>query len=245
MKLSQSAYDHYWAEGWTVVEGVFARDEAEALAGTALAVAEAELAVDASAFTADHAADGAIAPRKIAFPFTKHPAFAAFALDQRLRGLVGALLGKPGLLAIDQIFMKPPRFGTAKPYHQDNFYFRLDPADQALTAWIARDDVDEENGCLRYISGSHRGPVLPHVAVPGEPHNLVPDPAAIDLTRERLAPVGKGGVVFHHAKTLHTSHRNHSPRWRRGYATHWVGAGVTSDNGTLDNAYFHRAGYPR
>jgi ectoine hydroxylase-related dioxygenase (phytanoyl-CoA dioxygenase family) len=245
MELSRTALDHYWTEGWTVVEGVFGRDEAEAIARTALAVAEAELAVDSSAFTADHSTDGEVAPRKIAFPFTKHPAFAAFALDPRLRGLVEGLLGRPGLLAIDQVFMKPPRFGTAKPYHQDNFYFRLDPPDQALTAWIALDDVDEENGCLRYISGSHRGPVLPHVAVPGEPYNLVPDPAAIDLDLERLAPVGKGGVVFHHVVTLHTSHRNRSERWRRGYATHWVSAAVTSDNGTLDDAYFTRAGYGR
>lgn len=245
MTLTQTAHEHYWREGWTVVEGVFDRAEAESLARTALAVAEAELSAESSSFTADHSADGQVAPRKIAFPFTKHPAFAAFALDARLRGLVEGLIGRPGLLAIDQIFMKPPRFGTAKPYHQDNFYFRLDPADQALTAWIALDDVDEDNGCLRYISGSHRGPVLPHVPVPGEPHNLVPEPAAIDLTLERLAPVGKGGVVFHHSKVLHTSHRNHSARWRRGYATHWVGEGVTSDNGTLDDAYFRRADYPR
>lgn len=245
MKISQAAYGHYWEKGWAVVEGVFSHQEAEAIAQVALEVAARDLATDQSAFTADRSAEGQLAPRKIAFPFTKHPAFRAFALDPRLIGLISQLLGQPPLLATDQIFMKPPRFGSAKPYHQDNFYFRLSPPDQALTAWIALDDVDERNGCLRYISGSHLGPIMPHTAVPGEPYNLVPDPALIDLSREVLAPVGKGGVVFHHSVVLHTSHRNESERWRRGYATHWVTAQVTSDNTTLDKAYYLREDYPR
>lgn len=244
MKISQTAYDHYWEKGWAVVEGVFSHQEAEDLAQVALDVAEEDLAADQSGFTADRCADGQLAPRKIAFPFTKHADFRTFSLDPRLTSLVAGLLDQPPLLATDQIFMKPPRFGSAKPYHQDNFYFRLSPPDQALTAWIALDDVDEYNGCLRYISGSHQGPVFPHTALPGEPYNLVPDPALIDLSQETLAPVGKGGVIFHHSKILHTSHRNESERWRRGYATHWVSAQVTSDNGTLDKAYYLREDYP-
>ncbi len=243
MKMDPKVFDHYWEKGWTVVEGVFSRREAEEIAQVALAVSQEELKADQSSFIADRSADGQFAPRKIASPFLKHPAFRAFVLDPCLTGLVGELLGQAPLLAADQIFMKPPRFGSAKPYHQDNFYFRLSPADQALTAWIALDDVDEGNGCLRYIAGSHKEPVLPHAAVPGEPYNLVPPPELIDLRRERLAPVGKGGVVFHHSQTLHTSHRNESDRWRRGYATHWVTAQVTCDITTLDNAYYRRADY--
>jgi phytanoyl-CoA hydroxylase len=145
----------------------------------------------------------------------------------------------------DQIFMKPPRFGSAKPYHQDNFYFKCSPADHVLTAWIAMDDVDEENGCLRYIEGSHKEEVLPHEAPdPDEPFNLVPPTELIDLSREALAVVKKGGVVFHHVKTLHTSHRNESDRWRRAYASHWVSAETESENDTVSKGYFKRADYP-
>ena len=70
---------------------------------------------------------------------------------------------------------------------------------------------------------SHKGPILPHETLdPDEPYNLVPPPELIDLSKEALAIVNKGGVVFHHSQTLHTSHRNESDRWRRGYdATHW------------------------
>ena len=64
----------------------------------------------------------------------------------------------------------------------------------------------------------------------------------IDLSKESLARVKKGGVVFHHSKALHTSGENRSDRWRRGYATHWVSPGVVAENETLDNAYFKHAG---
>ena len=245
MKISQTAYDHYWQKGWVVVEQVFEREEAEQIAQVALSISQAELDAGESSYAVDRSDDGQIAPRKIDRPFFKHPALQAFALDQRLNGLLTGLLdGKKPLLATDQIFMKPPRFGSAKPYHQDNFYFRITPADQVITAWIALDDVKANSGCLRYIEGSHIGPILPHEPVPGEPYNLVPPPDLIDLDKEVLALVGKGGVVFHHGQILHTSHRNQSENWRRGYATHWVTDEVSCETDTLDKAYYKRDDYP-
>jgi len=168
----------------------------------------------------------------------RHADFRRFATDERLRSLVQQVIGKPVYLMTDQIFMKPPRFGSAKPYHQDNAYFRCHPDDEGLTAWIALDDVDESNGCLRYIDGSHHGPILEHHIDPVELYNQSPAQEDIDLSRESLVCVGKGGVVFHHWKALHTSHRNESDRWRRGYATHWATAEVTSQIDTIDKAYY-------
>lgn len=242
--IDQTAIEQYWEKGWVVVEGIFQRDEAEQIAQIALEVSQAELQNADSRYVVDASDEGELAPRKIAAPFWKHPAFQSFILDERLTQVLTTLLGAAPLLATDQVFMKPPRFGSAKPYHQDNFYFQCQPADQVITAWIALDDVDAENGCLRYIDGSHRGPILPHEPVEGEPYNLVPPADLVDLRKEALAPVGKGGVVFHHSQVLHTSHRNESDRWRRGYATHWVTRAVTSGNGTLDRAYYKQANYP-
>lgn len=242
--VAQTVYDHYWEKGWVVVEGIFQRDEAEQIAQIALEISQAELENADNRYVVDASADGELAPRKIDKPFWKHPAFQTFILNERLVQALAALLGEQPLLATDQIFMKPPRFGSAKPYHQDNFYFQCQPNDRVITAWIALDDVDAENGCLRYIDGSHRGPILPHEPVPGEPYNLVPPPDLVDLRKEALALVRKGGVVFHHSQTLHTSHRNESDRWRRGYATHWVTSDVTSSNGTLDRAYYKQTNYP-
>lgn len=245
MQLARESYDEYWERGWTVVEGVFSAAEVEAVRALVMRLCEAELAVSATNFTADSGEAGELAPRKLNHPYMKHDDLRMFSTDARLRSLAGQLVGEPVRLFADQVLMKPPRFGSAKPYHQDNAYFKCEPADETITVWVALDDVDEHNGCLRYIDGSHRGAVLDHVPVEGEAHNLMPRADEIDLSRESLACVEQGGVVFHHCKVLHTSHRNESDRWRRGYASHWCSAGVESEKDTLSSGYFNMdpAGY--
>ena len=238
MQFDRAKYDEFWGRGWTAVESVFEASEADAIAELAVELCDRE-AEEKSVGQRDQSHEGATAPRKLGAPFLKHEDMRRFVLDGRLRGLVGQIIGKPATLFADQILMKPPHFGSAKPYHQDNAYFQCDPGDEVVTAWIALDDVDESNGCLRYIEGSHLGPVLEHIRVPGEPHNKVPPPELIDLEREVPACVGKGGVVFHHSHELHTSHRNESNRWRRGYATHWCSADVTSVITTISDGYPH------
>lgn len=239
--LTKQQLDHYHKKGWLVVNGVFDPNEAERIAQLATKLSLEELKEVKGSYQADHAADGTRAPRKIDHPYNKSADFRKFVTNPKLVTLIRELMGIEPLLCTDQIFMKPPKFGSAKPYHQDNAYFLCSPPDHVITAWIALDDVDAENGCLRYIDGSHREGILPHDPVPGEPHNKAPRPELIDLKRESLAIVKKGGVVFHHGETLHTSHRNESDRWRRAYATHWVAADVTSQSDVIKKAYFNQA----
>lgn len=240
--LNQSQIDRYWQTGWLVVNDIFTRDEATDVADLAWEICSREIA-DGTTSSLDRGDDGEQLPRKLEQPFLKHERFKQMALDERLVAALTDLMPEPPLLARDQLFMKPPRFGSAKPYHQDNYYFRCSPPDHVITAWIALDDVDEQNGCLRYISGTHREGILAHEPLPGEPHNLAIPEELVDRSKEELAEVRKGGVVFHHGETLHTSHRNESDRWRRAYATHWLTASVTSEaDYIIDEAYFNRDG---
>ena len=187
------------------------------------------------------------APRKIDGCFLKSQQFRQVAMSEKLRLVVATVMDAAAtqdrmpaerpeatqpLLFADQAFMKPPRVGSAKPYHQDNFYFKCDPVDEVVTCWIALDDATEENGCLRYIEGSHLGGQLMHSPVQGDPHNLVPAGNQIDMSSEMQAPVRKGGVILHHGHTLHCSGENRSSRWRRSYATHWISQRVSSTSAT-------------
>jgi len=54
-----------------------------------------------------------------------------------------------------QYFNKPAGIGQATPPHQDGYYFHLSPC-EAVTGWLALDDVNEENGCIHYVRGSHK-----------------------------------------------------------------------------------------
>ena len=60
-----------------------------------------------------------------------------------------------------QYFNKPAGIGKATPPHQDGYYFMLKPC-EAVTMWLALDEVDEENGCLRYVPGSHLRGIRDH-----------------------------------------------------------------------------------
>jgi ectoine hydroxylase-related dioxygenase (phytanoyl-CoA dioxygenase family) len=232
--------EHFRDKGWVVVEGVFDTDTVDKIAAIATAVIEEDLKQpEVSAMAGQRLESGEIIPRKIMDPFFKHYAFQEFVLNERFKSVIEEFIGDTPLLLTDQVFMKPPHHGGPKPYHQDDFYFQCFPVDHVITAWIALDDVDEENACLRYISGSHKKGIIPHYPQSvAESHNLIPPDDRIDMNNEELAPVHKGGVVFHHSQTLHSSHRNNSDRWRRAYATHWVTEDVTCKNDTLNKALF-------
>jgi phytanoyl-CoA hydroxylase len=238
--VTQEQMDHYLEKGWVVIEGVFDHAVVDGIAKTATTIIEEEIKnPDVSALAGERLESGEVIPRKIFSPFFKHPSFQEFVLDDRFNNVIEEFLGDTPLLLKDQVFMKPPYHGGPVPYHQDNFHFQCFPADQVITAWVALDDVNEENACLRYISGSHKEGIIPHYQKSAaEPHSFLPREEDIKLKNEELAPVHKGGVVFHQIQTLHSSHRNYSDRWRRAYVTHWVTGEVTCKNETLNQALF-------
>lgn len=45
---------------------------------------------------------------------------------------------------------------------QDLHYFPFRPADRIVAAWTAMERVNEDNGCLVVIPGTHKGKLLPH-----------------------------------------------------------------------------------
>jgi len=239
MQVNADQLRHYREKGWLVVEGVFSHEQIDRVAIVAHEHVNAAIAKDASIGAVDRAPDGTIAgPRKLNHPVAVDPAvYGGLIFNSDMPALIEQLTGAQPVLFTDQLFFKPPLHGSPKAYHQDNAYFLMHPDDHVITAWIAMDDVDEENGCLRYIDGSHLGDILPCKAIPGREHDLTPDPALIDLKKESPARVKKGGVVFHHSKALHCSGDNRSPRWRRGYATHWIAPDVTCETNLIETGY--------
>src|ERR1022692_930274 len=51
-------------------------------------------------------------------------------------------------------FCKMPGDGKSVAWHQDASYWPLTPS-KAVTVWLAIDDADTENACMRFIAGSH------------------------------------------------------------------------------------------
>ena len=60
--------------------------------------------------------------------------------------MVGQILAP--LLVHNHLTFKPPRSDKATNLHRDNDFLHCRPGDGVLTAWVALDDVGEDNGCL-------------------------------------------------------------------------------------------------
>src|SRR5690606_24826976 len=110
---------------------------------------------------------------------------------------------------------KPPRVGSETPPHQDSYYWRIDPIDAGVTFWLPLDKVDEANGCVRYIPGSHRQGMRPH----GESKQFgfslgLLDFGDADRRDEVPVPVDAGDMIAHAGLTVHRADPNRSDRRR-------------------------------
>lgn len=128
-------------------------------------------------------------------------------------------------------FNKPPGSNHPTPPHQDNFYFCLTPP-SVLTMWMALEPVDERNGCLRYVEGSHREGIRPHSKTKtlGFSQGIIDFPTKNDSTREVKAILSPGDVVIHHGNTIHWAEVNRAPdRARPSFAMVFKGVSCRRD----------------
>eukprot|EP00941_MAST-03F_sp_MAST-3F-sp1_P003516 g3516.t1 len=103
----------------------------------------------------------------------------------------------------------------ASPWHQDWLYWR---GSNKISSWVAIDDTDETNACLRVVPGSH----TQQVEHDGHEEDIGFDQRA---TEEAIAehsieenaisvPLKSGDAIFFHDLLLHASHSNVSGRDR-------------------------------
>src|SRR5262245_55387376 len=171
--------------------------------------------------------------RKIDNAWWADPDLAALAAHPRLAEIAAALLGAPSVrLWQDQLLYKPPGDAatTTIGWHQDWASWDTVASHGAfVTAWVAFDDVDDDNGAMQMIPGSHHWGL-----VPGGSNFFATDrDEQLAGLRERGAEprsmvMEAGQVSFHHPLTFHGSGPNTSDRVRRSLAIHFVDASVTA-----------------
>ena len=144
--------------------------------------------------------------------------FLKFARDETILNMVGQVLGNNFALWNSSFFAKPARVGTRTPWHQDGEYWAMRPL-ATCTVWIAIDDATPENGCLRFIPGSHQGKRVRKHQI-----NNAPDLALNqELTRDEFEEseavdlvLEAGQMSLHDVYLVHGSEPNRSDRPRRG-----------------------------
>ena len=147
----------------------------------------------------------------------------------RLMDLGRALLDDELVCRNLQWFNKLPNGGKATPPHQDGFYFMLEP-NEALTMWLAQDTVDEENGCVRYLPGSHQQEMRPHQRTNTLGFSQgIADYGSADYAAEIPVCAEPGDLLIHHSMCIHRADANNSNRPRRALGFVYFAAKAKED----------------
>ena len=142
------------------------------------------------------------------------------------------MLGKDVVAWGSHFFCKMPHDGKAVAWHQDASYWPLSPS-KAVTVWLAIDDADRQNACMRFLAGSHHfGHLTFRPSDPAE-HNVLNQ--TIDHPEQYGTPTDvelkAGEISMHSDLLLHGSEANASDRRRCGLTLRYCAADVRAGLG--------------
>ena len=138
---------------------------------------------------------------------------------------VESVLGPNLLVWSCELFIKEAGSEKIVSWHQDMTYWGMGGSDKQATAWIAITNVSEEAGCMRFVPGSHKQQLVPHIDKFSEDNLLSRgqevsvDVDEDDAVLDDLAP---GEMSIHHGRIFHASGPNRSSDRRIGVAIRYV-----------------------
>jgi ectoine hydroxylase-related dioxygenase (phytanoyl-CoA dioxygenase family) len=168
------------------------------------------------------------------------------ATHPRVLDYVADILGDDFVLWGCHFFCKMPGDGKAVSWHQDASYWPLTPS-KTVTLWLAIDDSDRDNGCMRVIPGSHLQGHLTWRYSEASENNV------LDQTVENAEQYGDppvdlvlraGEVSMHSDLILHGSEPNRSTRRRCGLTMRYAATDVRAYMGWHEKGVVCRGADP-
>jgi ectoine hydroxylase-related dioxygenase (phytanoyl-CoA dioxygenase family) len=152
--------------------------------------------------------------------------------DARIVGYMRDLLGEDVIGWGSHFFCKLPGDGKRVSWHQDSSYWPLTPS-KVVTAWLAIDDADVENACMRYIPRSHLLGHLTYTLNENDESNVLDQtvPDAEKLGSPVDVELKAGEISMHSDLLLHGSEPNRSTRRRCGLTLRYCPAEVRAGLG--------------
>lgn len=140
---------------------------------------------------------------------------------------VSDLLGENVIGWGSHFFCKMPGDGKSVAWHQDASYWPLSPS-KAVTVWLAIDDADEENACMKFMAGSHHHGQTTYRPSSTDDHNVLNQ--TIDHPEQYgkvvWNPLQAGCASIHSDLLLHGSEVNRSNRRRCALTLRYCAAEV-------------------
>jgi ectoine hydroxylase-related dioxygenase (phytanoyl-CoA dioxygenase family) len=170
--------------------------------------------------------------------------FLNYARNPKILDMVEQLIGPDIALWNMSFFAKPALNGKKTPMHQDGEYWPILPL-ATCTVWIAIDEATVENGCLRYIPGSHKQKRLMVHEVKSDPDytlNRELAPTEYDRSTAEDLILPPGGMAFHDVYIAHGSEENRSPHPRRGMTLRLMPTTSVYDRKLAERRHAERGG---
>ena len=213
--LDQKQIDFYVENGYLAVPDVLTADEVAELRGTTdeLVAASRSVAEHTDVFELEpgHTADKPRV-RRIKTPHLQHPTYDRTLRHPKIVDIADQLIGPGVRFQNTKLNMKSAGFGSPVEWHQD-WAFYPHTNDDLLAIGVAIDNLNEENGGLLVVPGSHTGQIHSHHQH-GYFVGAVTD-TEIDPSKVVRLEVPAGGITVHHVRLLHGSAPNRSELLRR------------------------------
>lgn len=242
--LSGAQIEFYREQGYLLVEDVIEPALLDRLRGATEEMIERSRAVAASDAVYDlDEGHSAANPRltRIKSPHLNVPGFDEVMHAPGVKAVLQQLLGPTVRLQTSKLNTKAPGGGAAVEWHQD-WAFYPHTNDDLLAIGLMLADVDEANGPLMAVPGSHKGPVLSHFRDGVFAGAIDPDDPLFERDKIVTLTGRAGSMTVHHVRILHGSAPNQSDRARLicfyecAAADAWPLAGSSTAVAGLDQA---------
>ncbi len=213
-----AAYDR---DGFVFPIDIASPDDAR-LIRSDLEAAQAELADD---------------PEKLAllrsYPNRLLPSFDRLIRREKLIAAASQIFGPDLMVWNAGLFIKEAHSSSVVSWHQDLTYWGLDDADET-TCWVALSPATAQSGCMKFVPGSHKKQLVPHVDTFAE-DNLLTRGQEIavevnesDAVQAELMP---GQASLHHGHLFHASGPNTTEDRRIGLAIRVIKPSMRQQSG--------------
>ena len=156
------------------------------------------------------------------------PIFDQVCHNSKILDAVESIIGKDILVGGTTLFIKDPDKKGFVSWHQDAKYIGFEPHNW-VTAWLAITDANEENGCMRMWSGSHKEKIKKHKDTFNENNLLTRGQTVQNVPLEDTTPniLKAGQLSLHHPMIVHGSGSNKSNTRRIGFVIQsYIGTNV-------------------
>ena len=161
---------------------------------------------------ADPEATGGKTIRRFLRAMSRHPLFLDWATSPDVITLLRPLLGPQIVMPLAHhncIMVKDPRFSSDTGWHQDIRFWGFERPDLVSTL-LALNQANTENGCLRFLPGTHRMTFRPEQLDENKfLRSDLPENQPL-LETEVGIEMQPGDVIFFHCTAFHAASRNRS-----------------------------------